>query len=197
MFKMAFTQVPLRLMVCDMGRKPGTRAANKRDPELMAAILKAAKLDKKTGNLKFDGMYVSIHLDICWAGSTVSVPLSHVVWFLTHGRWPEPGMHLDHLDDDALNNRPDNLAEITHEANQKKRRGRIVGPHYGTGKYGYGLYVYADKRDGRFYVTRHMSRGHGNGDLKNVKVSLGGYGTLAEAESGVENYIKLNFPNGM
>lgn len=32
---------------------------------------------------------------------------------------------------------------------------------------------------------RQMSRGHGNGDLKNVKITLGGYDTLAEAEAKV------------
>jgi hypothetical protein len=173
-----------------MGRKLGTKAVNKRDPAFTRAVLDTMRLDPKTGSLRFEGMYVSAHLDIGWKGSVVSVPVSHVVWLAAHGRWPAEGLHLDHLDNDPLNNKLANLAEVTHTENQRRRRGRTVSHAYGTGKYGHGISVNMDKRDGRFYVSRQMSRGHGNGDLKNVRVSLGGFATLAAAESKVRRVIR-------
>src|SRR5262249_55638556 len=88
-----------------------------------------------------------------------------------------------------MDNRPDNLCEITQVENQKKRRGRLVYRSYGTSKYGHGMTVNQDKRDGRWYVRRQMSRGHGNGDLKNVRKELGGFDTLAEAEARIKHYI--------
>jgi hypothetical protein len=134
-------------------------------------------------------MYASVHIDIGWNGTVVSLPHSHVVWFLKHGRWPKDGFQLDHIDDDPMNNAPANLQEMNAAENQEKRRGRIVYRSYGSGKYGYGINIALDKRDGRYYVTRQLSRGHGEGDLKNVKKSLGGFDTLKEAEAKVEAYI--------
>jgi hypothetical protein len=105
----------------------------KDDPEFMALLAKHAKMDEATGNLRFEGMYASVHIDIGWNGTVVSVPHSHVVWFLKHGRWPKDGYNLDHISDDPMDNRIANLQEITHAENQKKRRGRIVSRSYGNG----------------------------------------------------------------
>jgi hypothetical protein len=57
------------------------------------------------------------------------------------------------------------------------------------GKYGYGLHIQSDKRDGRFYVIRYLSRGHHKEEMKTVKKMIGGYDTLEEAEVAVADCI--------
>ena len=43
---------------------------------------------------------------------------SHTLIFaLVHRRWPRDGYVIDHIDNDPLNNHPDNLREITHYQN--------------------------------------------------------------------------------
>jgi hypothetical protein len=172
-------------------------AAQKHDPEFMTLLTKCAHLDEATGALNFKEIYASVVINFGWKGSVVSIPYSHVVWFLKHGRWPKTGLYLDHINDNAMDNRPDNFQELTHKENQAKRRGRIVYRSYGTGKYGYGLHIIADKRDGRFYITRQLSRGHGAGDGKNIKKGLGGFDTLEAAEAKVVEYAKEVEANGL
>jgi hypothetical protein len=110
------------------------------------------------------------------------------VWLLKHGRWPLEGYQIDHIDDDAMNNSPSNLKEVTHAENQKKRRGRIISRSYGTGKYGYGISVTQDRRDGRFYVVRSPSRGESK-SITTIKIALGGFLTLEDAEKRVRECI--------
>jgi DNA-binding CsgD family transcriptional regulator len=167
--------------------------SKKYDTAFMKVLAEHTRVDEATGNLTFSGLYASCYLNIGWKGGIVSVPHSHVVWFLKHGRWPRKDMFLDHVNDDPMDNRPDNLQELTQQQNQAKRRGRIVYRSYGTGKYGHGLGIHADKRDGRFYVTRHLSRGHGKG---NVKKSLGGFDSLKEAKAAVKRYVAEIEANG-
>jgi hypothetical protein len=115
---------------------------------------------------------------------------------LKHGRWPAEDVIIDHKNDDPMDNQPDNLQELTHTENQKKRRGRVVYRSYGNGRYGPGMNIHRDKRDGRYYVTHQASRGHGSGDLKNVKIGLGGFATLAEAEARVASFLaERDFPD--
>lgn len=176
------------------GRLPWRRwqmsnQSKKRDRQFQLALQQSAILDRKTGNLRFSGLYASCYVNFGWNGGIVSVPHSHVVWFLTHKKWPPARMRVDHIDNDPMNNAPSNLQLLSEADNQKKRRGRAVYRNYGTGRYGYGLNVHADKRDGRFYVTRQMSRGHGNGDLRNVRISLGGYDTREDAEAKIKACI--------
>src|ERR1700722_5625803 len=114
-------------------------ATSKHNQAFMEALRQRATVDPETGNLRFDGMYASAQIAIAWNGSVIGVPWSHVVWFLTHDRWPADGMQIDHIDNEPMNNRPDNLTEITHAENQRKRRGRMVYRSYGTGKLGYGI----------------------------------------------------------
>jgi HNH endonuclease len=165
-------------------------ASKKHDPEFMELLRKYVKMDPKTSSLKFSNIYVSTHIDIGYKSSVVSIPQSHIVWFLTHNRWPQEGMQLDHIDSDPLNNRIDNLREVSHAENQRKRRGRIVSRAYGKGKYGHGMSIDRDKRDGRFYVSRTLSRGQHKISLKTIKIALGGFTTLAEAEVFVASYIE-------
>lgn len=159
------------------------------DPEFEKFFLDHATVDAE-GKITVKDWYAHLGFNVTWKGSLISVTYANAVWFLTHGKWPREGYHIDHIDDDPLNNRPDNLQEITAIENQRKRRGRKVYRSYGRGKYGHGLYIYADKRDGRFYVSRNISRGHGEGDLQGVKIALGGYDTLEEAESVVADNVR-------
>jgi hypothetical protein len=173
------------------------KKVSKHDPEFMELLRKTAKLDRSTGNLRFEGMYVSTFLNFGFGGNIVSAPHSHVVWFLEHGRWPDADKVIDHRDDEPMNNAPDNLQELTHEENQKKRRGRMIYRSYGQGKYGYGIGLHCDGRDGKWYVTRTMSRGHGNGDLKTVKKGLGGYFSQEEAETAIAGFVEQIKKNGL
>jgi hypothetical protein len=164
--------------------------ARKNDQKFMELVAKHGRLDETTGNVRFEGMYASVHIDIGWNGTVVSVPHSHVVWFLKYGRWPKEGFQLDHIDDDPMNNVPSNLAELTPEENQRKRRGRTISRTYGTGKYGYGIYVHHSKRDDRFYARRYLSRGH-HGKFRHVRKGLGGFDTLREAEAAIAECISM------
>ena len=66
-----------------------------------------------------------------------------VVWVLTHGRWPTPGLNICHNDGDHMNNAPGNLREDTVRANQ------AVDPRVNRSKYGSCIY-----RHGNKYLTQ-------------------------------------------
>lgn len=154
------------------------------DPEFQEFLKKHAKVDKN-GKISVDDCYAYLGFNISWKGELVSMTYANAVWFLTHGTWPDDGLKIDHINDDPLDNRPSNLQAITEAENHAKRRGRKVYRSYGKGKYGYGIQVHHDKRDGRFYVSRNVSRGFGEGDLKGIRYGIGGYDSLAEAEAAV------------
>lgn len=157
----------------------------------MELLAKHASVDPITGVVSFNGLYGNLCVNIGFKNEIVVVPYSHIVWFLTHSNeWPQSGMHVDHINDNAFDNRPANLQELTEEDNQKKRRGRKIYRSYGTGKYGFGIGVTHDKRDDRYYVSRHLSRGHGNGELKTIRASLGGFDTQREAEQFVAKCVE-------
>ncbi len=42
-----------------------------------------------------------------------SYSLANVIWVLAHGRWPKQGYEIDHKDRNAMNNRLENLREVT------------------------------------------------------------------------------------
>jgi hypothetical protein len=171
--------------------------SKRHDPEFEEFFNEHASIDADTGLIKVSEVYAYLGFNIFWKGKPVSMTYANAVWFLTHGKWPRDGYHIDHINDDALDNRPVNLQEITEAENHKKRRGRLVYRNYGTGKYGYGLHIFNDKRDDRFYVTRTMSRGHGAGDLKGIKLSLGGFDTLTEAEARIKELAAQIEANGL
>ena len=160
----------------------------KRNPQFEELLRKTTTVDE-TGNIKVKGMYASTCINFNFDGGVVSVPYSHVVWFLTRGRWPADDMTVDHYDDDSMNNAPNNLQELTITENHRKRRGRTILRSYGSGKYGYGLYIYSDPRDGRHYVTRTLSRGMHSKQCETVKKSLGGFNSIKEAERRVRECV--------
>jgi hypothetical protein len=171
--------------------------SRKNDPEFQALIEKCVKLDVNAGLLSFEGLYASLAVNIRWKQHVLPIPYSHIVFLLANGRWPRHGYHLDHINNNPMDNRPINLDEVTEEDNHKKRRGRLVYRSYGTGKYGYGIIIHHDRRDDRYYITRHLSRGHGNGDLKAIRKSLGGFNTLEEAEAQVAIFIEQIKEHGL
>jgi hypothetical protein len=175
----------------------GLSMPKRHDPEFEAFLRDQVTLDPVTGVAKVKDVYAYLGFNIMWDGGPVSMTYANLVWFLTYGRWPKEGYNIDHINDNPLDNRPSNLQEITVEANHAKRRGRKVYRSYGTGKYGYGLGIYNDKRDNRFYITRDMSRGHGAGDLKSVKLSLGGCNTMEDAEARIKELIIEIEANGL
>lgn len=173
-----------------MVKRERLRIVKKRDnPEFEKFFKEHASVDKD-GKITVRDCYAYLGFNISWNGELISVTYANAVWFLTYGEWPKPGYHIDHINDDSLDNKPKNLQELTEIENHKKRRGRKVYRSYGTGKYGYGLGCYRDKRDNRYYVDRNLSRGHGNGDLKGIRYSLGGYDTLEEAEKTISVHIE-------
>lgn len=170
-----------------MAKRIRLRLLKVRDnPEFMQFFKDHVSVDE-IGKLTVNDCYAYLGFNLSWNGKPVSVTYANAVWFLTHGSWPKAGHHIDHIDDDPLNNRPDNLQEITEAENHKKRRGRKVYRSYGKGKYGYGFGVHHDKRDGRFYVSRNISRGETGG--KPRRVTFGGFDTLAAAEAKVAAQI--------
>lgn len=173
-----------------MKRKRLKLLARRTDPEFELFLRDHAKLDPVTDQIKVEGCYACLGFNVQWSGKLMSMTYANAVWFLNHGRWPKAGYHIDHINDDALDNRPENLQELTQAENQRKRRGRIVSRHYGKGKYGYGLYILHDKRDDRYYVSRNLSRGHGKGDLQAIKYSLGGFYSKEEAEVVIASHIE-------
>ena len=46
-----------------------------------------------------------------------------LVWLLTFGRWPEE--FIDHINGDRSDNRPDNLRDVSRQANNQNRRGAM------------------------------------------------------------------------
>ena len=132
--------------------------------------------------------YCSVYANIGFKGNTLSVPISHLIWLLKYGVWPKDRMHLDHIDDDPLNNKWNNLKEVTHKENQAKKIGK-GNRYYGATKYGHGISVDTDKRDGRFYVSRYLSSKE-EINLKKRKKGLGGFNTLEEAEAFIKEYIE-------
>src|SRR6266852_5295663 len=158
------------------------------NPEFEKFFKEHATLDE-TGKITVRDCYAHLGFNINWNGQLISTSYAGAVWFLTHGRWQKSGYHIDHIDDNPMNNRPDNLQELTEAENQFKRRGKKVYRSYGRGKYGYGMYIHDDKRDGYFYISRNIYRGFGNGDLKGIKIALGRESSLVKAEKRVEFYI--------
>ncbi len=168
----------------------GVMKAKRQDPDFEKILRVCAKLDPNTGNVRFENIYASVSINVGFKGSVVSISQASLVWFLTKGRWQKEGYHIDHINDDPMDNRPSNLQELTAADNHAKRRGRAVYRSYGKGKYGYGMGIYHDKRDNCYYISRNISRGFGEGDLKGMKVALGREDTLEEAENRVRSYIE-------
>lgn len=165
----------------------------------MAHLSRECSLNPETGKLTLTtNLYANVVLNFGWGDGVIPIPYSHVVWFFTHGRWPHEDNQIHHLNNDSIDNRPVNLSEQSVPDHGKFRRGRIVNRNYGkNSKYGYGITLNHDKRDNRYYVRRYLSRGHGNGELRTINRSMGGYDSLAEAEARIEYLIEQIKEHGL
>lgn len=95
-------------------------------------------LDKPVGSIHLNGNYIQINFN-----STRY--LAHTVcWVLYYGKWPE--RQLDHIDGDTLNNRKDNLREVSSSENKHNPQ-----KLYATNTTGYPGITYF-KRDGTYIV---------------------------------------------
>ena len=70
----------------------------------------------------------------------------HIVWFLTHGSWPEKS--IDHIDGDKENNHPNNLRVVSQKENLRGYRKPLQGT---TSKY---RGVHLHKGDGKYHAGR-------------------------------------------
>ena len=167
-------------------KKPTRTMTRRNDPEFMEFFKNHASVDE-TGHISVKDCYANLGFNIAFKNCPVNVTYANAVWFLTHGELPKPGYHIDHIDDVSMNNRPDNLQEITEAENQAKRRGKKVYRSYGSGKYGHGMSIYYDKRDKHYYVSRNISRGVTGGESR--RVPYGRFSSIELAEAKVSALI--------
>lgn len=133
----------------------GKNAERRNSEEFKKYIETYFKLDKN-GHITTSGGYARVKIEVTHKKQTVSMSLSHLVWFLHHGEWPEEGMTIDHIDDNPFNNSISNLQELTLQDNHLKRRGK-TNNRYGTSKYGHGISVQFDRVTGYYSAFRNKS----------------------------------------
>lgn len=80
-------------------------------------------------------------------GKTVNLTAHRIVWFLNYGVWPE-GL-IDHIDGNGLNNRIDNLRDVTSTNNG--RNSKLISTNT-TGVSG----VNWNKRDEKWFATKSV-----------------------------------------
>jgi len=106
-------------------RVKGAEAKN--SEEFKEYILKTFQVNIEKGLVEGKGLYYKVHVEIAYKAKRSVISLSHLVWFLTHKKWPKDKHHIDHKDGNPLNNRPDNLDELTIEEHTNKKYGDNIG----------------------------------------------------------------------
>lgn len=148
-------------------------------------------------NLQLVDGYARVKIEMVVDGKMLSIPLSHVVWLLSNGRWPYDGMHIHHRDDDPLNNTISNLEEVSPRDNHSYRLGKSNG-RYGQGKYGYGISITYQKKEDYYAIHRNLSpeelpyqKGWSRNEYKAKRHRyIGGAKTKEEAEEKIRKYIE-------
>ncbi len=89
------------------------RVRSNRDPQHPGTLMVAAVSMEKNG-------YKNVHLSLRNGIQRRQFRLSRLVWEAFHGAIP-PGYHVDHIDNNQLNNRLENLQLLTLADNNRKR----------------------------------------------------------------------------
>lgn len=100
------------------------------------------KAGDPVGSLRMDGYFATR-----FKGE--SYYIHRLVWFVLYKRWPA---EIDHIDHDRLNNRAENLREVSHPVNGKNQS----LPSNNTGLGVCGLHRQADKWRARIRVDGHL-----------------------------------------
>lgn len=141
--------------------------------------------------LKFDPIISSLggrgtyEYGISYKGSRITMKLDELVWTLTNNKIRYPRHDIDHINDNHLDNRPENLQQITHEEHLKKAKTANRKPNRG-GKLDNNFSVTA--RDGKFTLSRIIKRSI-NGQIKTGGHHVGRFNTREEAEEYYWNNI--------
>lgn len=93
----------------------------KNSKEFNEYILENLSLDEITGLIKGKGLYYRVQVEISFNGKRTILALSHLIWYLKNKVWPKDNSHIDHKDENPLNNKPDNLQELLVEEHNKKK----------------------------------------------------------------------------
>lgn len=108
----------------------------------------------------------------CYVGVSGKLYLAHrIVWLMRYGEWPEN--EIDHIDGDGLNNRIENLRDVTKSVNMRNLR---MSRNNSSGVNG----VYWHNGARKWYAQS----GDGSGRQK----YLGLYNDLADAEQAVREF---------
>jgi len=109
-------------------------------------------------------MYRQIRIDQCFY-------LAHrVAWLLHYGKWPK--FDVDHIDGDGLNNRINNIRDVSRSFNERNQRMRIDNTSGVTG-------VYWDK---------HAQKWRAYASINRKQTHLGLFTNLADAETAAREF---------
>ncbi len=87
-------------------------------------------------------------------------PYGVCVWAFLHGRWPEEGMVIDHINRNPFDHRPHNLREVTRAENN--RNSRALQRKLGTGRHRTSFTVDSERllwMDKDTFHSEYVSRG--------------------------------------
>jgi hypothetical protein len=97
-------------------------------------------LTKPLGRLSTSGYKV---FSFKFKKKSITLSVHRVIWFLNHGVWPVE--EIDHIDNNKVNNKIDNLREVSSSENKHAREARADNQLKVKG-------VYFHPRDKRFYA---------------------------------------------
>lgn len=94
----------------------------------------SGQLDVRTANNRFFADVGSINEDgyvRVWANGKLRMK-HRIVYFLTHGKLPDKGNEIDHINSDRSDNRPSNLREVAKTVNNSGCNNRKFGKQLST-----------------------------------------------------------------